>query len=125
MKPVAEIQSDRLLLAFDHRRIVDDATDRLRAGLETTTIAHRFCPPEFTIRELQDVYEAVWQTELDSGNFQRKVRQRRGFIAPTGRQMLPGDKGGRPAALWRSGDSEELSTFLTRNPRHRRSRPPR
>ena len=119
-KPVAEIQSDRVLLAFDHRRIVDDATDRLRAGLETTTIAHRFCPPEFTIRELQDVYEAIWQTELDAGNFQRKVRQRRGFVTPTGRQILPGDKGGRPAELWRSGDSEELSTFrsgATRRPR--------
>ena len=123
--PVAEIQSDRVPLAFDHRRIVDDAVESLRAGLETTTIAHRFCPPEFTIRELQDVYEAVWQTELDAGNFQRSVRQRRGFITPTGRQILPGDKGGRPAALWRGGDSEELSNFLTRNPRRRRSRDPR
>ena len=123
LKPVAEVQNGRVPLAFDHGRIVDDAVEGLRAGLETTTIAHSFCPPEFTIRELQGVYEAVWQTELDAGNFQRKVRQRSGFITPTGRQILPGDKGGRPAELWRGGDSDELSTFLTRNTRRRRSRP--
>ena len=64
LMPVADIQSDRMPLAFDHRRIVDDAVDRLRADLETTTIAHSFCPPEFTIRELQEVYEAIWQAEL-------------------------------------------------------------
>ena len=117
LKPVAEVQSDRVPLAFDHREIVDDAIERLRTDLETTTVAHRFCPPEFTIRELRDVYEAVWQTELDAGNFQRKVRQRKGFIIPTGGRIPPGDKGGRPATLWRGGDAEELSTFLSRRPR--------
>ena len=102
--PVVDVQSDRVVLAFDHRRIVDDAVDRLRADLETTGVAHSFCPPEFTIRELREVYEAIWQTELDSGNFQRKVTQRKGFIAPTGRRVLPGERGGRPARLWRAGD---------------------
>lgn len=82
--PVAEIRSDRLPLAFDHRRIVDDAVNRLRADLETTGIAHRFCSPEFTIRELREVYEAIRQTELDSGNFQRKVTTGEGFHRPAG-----------------------------------------
>ena len=106
LMPVADVQGDRLPLAFDHRRIVDDAVDRLRADLETTSIAHRFCPPEFTIRELREVYEAIWQTELDSGNFQRKVTQRKGFITPTDRRVPPGDKGGRPATLWTAGEPE-------------------
>lgn len=104
--PVADVQSDRVPLAFDHRRIVDDAVDRLRAALETTSIAHSFCPPEFTIRELREVYEAIWQTELDSGNFQRMVTQRKGFITPTDHRVLPGDRGGRPAKLWRAGEPE-------------------
>ena len=104
--PVAEVQSDRLPLAFDHRRIVDAAVDRLRAGLETTSVAHSFCPPEFTIRELREVYEAILQTELDSGNFQRKVTQRKGYITPTDRRVLPGESGGRPATLWRAGEPE-------------------
>ena len=124
LMPVADIQSDRMPLAFDHRRIVDDAVDRLRADLETTTIAHSFCPPEFTIRELQEVYEAIWQTELDSGNFQRMVRQREGFITPTKRQVVRGDKGGRPATLWKAGDSEDLSVALPRITRPRRTGAP-
>ncbi|MCY3786528.1 MAG: NUDIX domain-containing protein [bacterium] len=105
--PVAEVQSDRLPLAFDHRRIVDDAVDRLRADLETTGVAHSFCPPEFTVRELREVHEAILQTELDSGNFQRKVTGREGYITPTERRAPTGERGGRPATLWRAGRPED------------------
>ncbi len=104
--PVAELQSNRLPLAFDHRLIVDDAVARLRAGLDTGDLAASFCPPEFTIRELREVYEAILQTELDSGNFQRRVTQREGFLTPTERRVVPGEQGGRPAALWRAGEPE-------------------
>ncbi|MCY3562015.1 MAG: NUDIX domain-containing protein [bacterium] len=103
---VADVQSDRLRLAFDHRLIVDDAVARLRSELDTGDVATGFCPPEFTIRELREVYEAILQTELDSGNFIRKVTRRDGFISPTGGRVAPGDRGGRPATLWRAGDPE-------------------
>jgi len=104
--PVAEVQSDRVRLAFDHRRIVDDAVARLRAELDSSDLAAGFCPPEFTIRELREVYEAILQTDLDSGNFQRKVTQRDGFIRPTDQRVVPGERGGRPATLWRAGEPE-------------------
>ena len=103
--PVADVQGDRLPLAFDHRRIVDDAVARLRAELDTSDVAVGFCPPEFTIRELREVYEAILLTELDSGNFQRKVTQRKGYLTPTERRVTPGERGGRPATLWRVGDA--------------------
>lgn len=104
--PVADVCGDRLLLAFDHRLIVEDALARLRSELDTSYVATRFCPSEFTVRELREVYEAILQTELDSGNFQRKVTQRSGFITPTGGRVVPGERGGRPAKLWRSGETE-------------------
>jgi len=104
--PMAEVQSDRVRLAFDHRRIVDDAVARLRAELDSSDLAAGFCPPEFTIRELREVYEAILQTDLDSGNFQRKVTQREGFIRPTDQRVVPGERGGRPATLWRAGEPE-------------------
>lgn len=104
--PVAEVQSDRLRLAFDHRRIVDDAVARLRAELDTSDVATGFCPPEFTIRDLREIYEAILQTELDSGNFQRMVTQREGYLTPTERRVVPSERGGRPAALWRAGEPE-------------------
>ena len=112
--PVAELESGRIRLAFDHDRIVADAIARARSRLEDTTIATRFCPPEFTISDLRRVYDAVWDSELDPGNFQRKVKQTVGFLKPLEQTTRSGDKGGRPAALWTRGPAESLSPPLTR-----------
>lgn len=77
--PVSEIEDGDIELAFDHDVIVSDALERVRAKLEYTALAARFCTPEFTISELRKVYETVWNTKLDPGNFQRKVRDNRSF----------------------------------------------
>ena len=112
--PVAELESGRIRLAFDHDRIVADGIARARSRLEDTTIATRFCPPEFTISDLRRVYDAVWDSELDPGNFQRKVKQTIGFLEPLKETIRSGDKGGRPASLWTRGPAESLSPPLTR-----------
>ena len=44
----------------------------------------------------------VWDTELDPGNFQRKVRQTPGWLAGTGETAV--GKGGRPASLFTGPD---------------------
>ena len=77
--PWAEIEDGDIELAFDHEAIVLDALERVRAKLEYTAVAARFCAPEFTISELRKVYETIWNTKLDPGNFQRKVRENRSF----------------------------------------------
>ena len=79
LAPVSKIERGGIALAFDHERILRDAVERLRSKLEYTTIGSKFCPPKFTISELRKVYETVWDTSLDPGNFQRKVRGNRGF----------------------------------------------
>ena len=112
--PVAELESGRIRLAFDHDRIVADGIARARSRLEDTTVATRFCPPEFTISDLRRVYDAVWDSELDPGNFQRKVKQTIGFLEPLKETIRSGDKGGRPASLWTRGPAESLSPPLTR-----------
>ena len=112
--PVAELESGRIRLAFDHDRIVADAIARARSRLEDTTIATRFCPPEFTISDLRRVYDAVWASKLDPGNFHRKVKQTDDFLKPLMQTTRSGDKGGRPAALWTRGPAEKLSPPLTR-----------
>ena len=77
--PVSRVEEGDIELAFDHDVIVGDALERIRAKLEYTALAARFCAPEFTISELRKVYETVWNTKLDPGNFQRKVRENRSF----------------------------------------------
>ncbi|WP_329397581.1 NUDIX hydrolase [Streptomyces melanogenes] len=101
-------------LAFDHETIVADARDRIGAKLEYTCLATAFCPPEFTLGELQQVYETVWGTALDRPNFRRKVLATPGFVEPVaGAARLTGGRG-KPAALYRAGVATALHPPLLR-----------
>ncbi|MFE7902476.1 NUDIX domain-containing protein [Streptomyces sp. NPDC057424] len=107
-------------LAFDHDRILADAHHRVGAKLEYTCLATAFCPPEFTLGELQQVYEAVWGTELDRPNFRRKVLATPGFVeAVPGAARLTGGRG-KPAALYRAGTATALHPPLLRPTREGR-----
>jgi 8-oxo-dGTP diphosphatase len=65
---------DRLpALAFDHRKILDYAIERLRNKLEYTTVGFQLLPEKFTLTELQEVYEAILGKKLDKRNFRRKI----------------------------------------------------
>ncbi|QIS02573.1 NUDIX domain-containing protein [Nocardia brasiliensis] len=99
--PVEAVLNAHTEVAFDHKRIIADAVERTRSKLEYTTLATRFCPAEFTVRELRRIYEAVWGQPLDQRNFHRKITAAEGALIPTGKQT--NRHGGRPAALYRSG----------------------
>lgn len=64
---------ERPPLAFDHARILDVAVGRLRNKLEYTTVGFQLLPREFTLTELQRVYEAILGRRLDKRNFRRKI----------------------------------------------------
>ncbi|MDN3257162.1 NUDIX domain-containing protein [Streptomyces sp. MA25(2023)] len=107
-------------LAFDHDRILADARQRVGAKLEYTCLATAFCPAEFTLGELQQVYETVWGTALDRPNFRRKVLATPGFVeAVPGAARLTGGRG-KPAALYRAGPATTLHPPLLRAPREGR-----
>ncbi|MFR9799957.1 NUDIX hydrolase [Streptomyces sp. MS06] len=107
-------------LAFDHDRILADAHDRVGAKLEYTCLATAFCPAEFTLGELQRVYETVWGTALDRPNFRRKVLTTPGFVDRVpGAARLTGGRG-KPAALYRAGSATALHPPLLRPSREGR-----
>ncbi|MFH9087399.1 NUDIX domain-containing protein [Streptomyces sp. NPDC017673] len=110
--PAESVLSGEARLAFDHRRIVTDGIERARTKLESTALATAFCGELFTIAELQQVYEAVWGTELDTRNFYRKVQAVEGFIVPAGSGRR--STGGRPARLYRPGPKTVLFPPLMR-----------
>lgn len=60
-------------LAFDHAGILDYALERLRNKLEYTTVGFQLLPAKFTLTELQKVYEAILDKQLDKRNFRRKM----------------------------------------------------
>lgn len=96
--PVSAIEAGAIQLAFDHDDIVRDAVEHVRQRLEYAPLAAKFCPPEFTLSQLREVYDAVWDTRLDPGNFQRSVKESGSFLklrAKADRHLR-----GRPAALW-------------------------
>ena len=101
--PVSDVLNGKIDLAFDHRRIVRDALERVRVELELTGIATAFVGTTFTLAELRAVYEAVWGVELDAANFRRSVVAEDGWVIPTGRRARPGPAGGRPPELYRAG----------------------
>ncbi len=113
--PVRDAISDQMNLAFDHRLILTDAVTRARAKLEYSTIATQFCGREFTISELRKVYEAIWDVELDPGNFQKKVLSSHGFITDLGRNADSSKTGGRPAKLYSAGRETWLNSPIRKN----------
>jgi 8-oxo-dGTP diphosphatase len=70
--PVAELPKR---LAFDHTAILEYAVQRLRAKIEYTTVGFQLLPSEFTLSELQAVYEAILGRPLDKRNFRKRVEQ--------------------------------------------------
>lgn len=65
------LSSSNQELAFDHNRIINYAVDRIRNKIEYTPIALNLLPKLFTVKELQNVYEAIMGREIL--NFRRKM----------------------------------------------------
>jgi 8-oxo-dGTP diphosphatase len=60
-------------LAFDHKKIVDYAIQRLKWKMEYTNVAQYILPKKFTLRQLQDVYETILDQNIDVRNFRKKI----------------------------------------------------
>ncbi|OGM75427.1 hypothetical protein A2382_01315 [Candidatus Woesebacteria bacterium RIFOXYB1_FULL_38_16] len=60
-------------MAYDHREIVHTGVERLRAKVGYTNIIYSLIKPEFTLSELQKVYEIVLGKRLDKRNFRKKI----------------------------------------------------
>ncbi|MEZ4917854.1 MAG: NUDIX domain-containing protein [Saprospiraceae bacterium] len=61
-------------LIFDHDKMVHHALKRLRNRAATEPIGFELLPEKFTMRQLQKLYEAIWDTQLDKRNFINRVR---------------------------------------------------
>jgi len=95
-------------LAFDHAEILDAAHERLVAKLEYSTIAFQFMPKEFTLTELQTVYELILREPVDKRNFRKRILSLN-LIKETGKERKSGAH--RPAKLYRVIDRTRVDVI--------------
>ena len=60
-------------LAFDHKLILNTCLNRLREQIMEHPIVFNLLPEKFSLRELQDLYEAILGVELDRRNFRKRI----------------------------------------------------
>ncbi len=83
-------------IAFDHAKIITTALLRLRGKILYTDIALNLMPDEFTLTELQQVYEIILDRQLLKAPFRRKF----GILAEE-TEKLSQAAGHRPSRLYK------------------------
>ncbi|MBD2702718.1 NUDIX hydrolase [Spirosoma sp. BT702] len=61
------------ILAMDHNEIVQKAIDTLRLTLDQRLSAFSLLPESFTMKDVQEVYEAIYDKPFARNNFQKKI----------------------------------------------------
>ena len=84
-------------LAFDHSRILKTGLERLRAKLGYSTVGFQLLPKQFTLTELQGLYQAILERPLDKRNFRKKMLSL-GLLKTEGLKRAAGAH--RPARLY-------------------------
>lgn len=83
-------------LAFDHAQIILEGLMRLRNKVSYTDVAFNLVPREFTLPDLQKVYEVILGEELYKTNFRSKVKNKVVSLGKSGKPL----SGNRKAALY-------------------------
>ena len=94
-------------LAFDHAKILHAAITRLRNKVEYTSLPAYLLPDEFTLSDLQQMYEIVLERPIEKSAFRTRVLSA-GLVDPV-EKMREGPN--RPAQLYRLSEPEQLVFF--------------
>lgn len=85
-------------LAFDHKKIITSAQKRLKRRVRHEPIGFNLLPNEFSLTNLQHVYESILQIELNKRNFRTKINQMK-LLIDTGKKQQ--NVAHKPAILYR------------------------
>ncbi len=85
------------VLYFDHMKMLKKAIIRLQDKIGYTPIAMKLLPKEFTLSQIQKLYESILNEELDKRNFRKRVCDMPYFVK-TGKIDKSGSK--RGAAIY-------------------------
>lgn len=93
----------KLDLAFDHRSLLRKAINRLRSKTRYTALPISLMPEEFTLTELQNMFELILDSSLQKKSFRRRMEASDLLVDTC--QMRPTAR--RPAALFKRSNSFE------------------
>jgi len=62
-------------LVFDHNQMLKDTINILRKRAATRPVGFNLLPQKFTLPQLQSLYEAIYQTDIDKRNFRKRIQQ--------------------------------------------------
>jgi 8-oxo-dGTP diphosphatase len=85
-------------MAYDHEQIVVDSIEHLKKKIVNSNVLKSLFPSDFSLPELQNVYEQLLNKDLDRRNFRKKFINL-GLIEDTGYKNE--SNAGRPAKLYR------------------------
>ncbi len=106
---VAEIKE----LAFDHLKILKKGLETLRTELKFNPIVcFELLPKKFSLREIQNIYEAIQGVLYDNRNFRKKLMGAKYIIPTKEKQKLVAHK---PAILYKFDKKIYESTFKETN----------
>jgi 8-oxo-dGTP diphosphatase len=85
-------------LGFDHGTMIELAQQRLQTKITYQPVGFDLLPDEFLFSDLEQLYSAIWQRDIDRRNFRKKML---GFeiLEPVGKISRGGS--GRPAQFFR------------------------
>lgn len=105
--PVSDIANQ--VLAFDHAALINKGVERLRSKATYTALPIELMPSEFTLTELQHVFEMILGREFQAKAFRNRVLSA-AMVEETGGSKISGK---RPAKLYRSTKIDR-DTYFTR-----------
>lgn len=94
--PVSELPN--IHLAFDHDKIIETGIKRLTDKVNYSTLPIHLLGENFTLPQLQHVYEILLNESLDKSTFRKKIEET-GLLQETGEMLKEGAF--RPAKLYK------------------------
>lgn len=89
-------------MGYDHEMVVKDSINILRKQLLNTDVLKNLFPSDFTLPEVQKIYEQILGHSLDRRNFRKKFVNL-GIVVDTGEKNIGGN--GRPGKLYRFSEN--------------------
>ncbi len=99
-------------LIFDHQKMVELAKEKVRYKAAFHPILFELLPDKFTLPQLRNLYEGVYDAELDKRNFIRKIRSTRLLVKQKEKDKESSKKGAYYYKLDKRRYNSNFDSFL-------------